>query len=422
LLAAGLGTRLRPLTQRLPKCLVPIAGRPLLDYWIDQLIAAGISEVLINTHHLPEQVRSYMAQVNAHRPIHLIETYEPQLLGSAGTLTANPEFAADAEQIMVIYADNYSTVNLSDFLAFHQQHSDPVTMLLFHTPNPKACGIAELDEAQRIIQFEEKPQQPRTDLANAGVYLFDQALYQHIIALNAFDLGFDVLPQLKGQMRGWVWNGYHRDVGTYDLFLQAQRDAVEIQYSSRFAQGQPAVFLDRDGTIIEQIHYLSRPEQVQLIPGAAQAIRQLQQAGFVCVVVSNQSTIGQGIISEADLATITQVLVEQLAEFNVQLTAFYHCPEVGLAQDRTTIDHYDRKPGPGMLFKAAEALQLDLTRSWMIGDMLSDVLAGYYAHCQGSLLVATGKGLEGHTLPKQLGSIEQVPDLATAAQFILNHR
>lgn len=422
LLAAGLGTRLRPLTHHVTKCLVPIAGRPLLDYWIERLIQAEVKEVLINTHHLAQQVRAYIQQINAQGTLKMIETYEPQLLGSAGTLAAHRDFVEETEEVVVIYADNLSDVSIKDLFDFHHQHDDPVTMLLFHTPNPHACGIAQLDGQNRIIQFEEKPKFPTGDLANAGVYIFDQEVYQHIATLHAFDLGFEVLPQFIGRMRGWVWEGYHRDIGTYETYLSAQRDAVKLMRRSGQFQGcQPAVFFDRDGTLIEQIHYLSKPEQVKLIPGAGEAIKQLRQAGFACVVVTNQSPLGQGLFTEQELETIHQELAKQLAHYGTQVDGFYYAPEAPQIKDRTVVEHYHRKPGPGMLFRAAKDLRLDLTRSWMIGDMISDILAGYHAHCQGLIGVKTGKGLETYEVPPQ-AHFYQVAHLSEAVNLILSQR
>lgn len=422
LLAAGLGTRLQPLTHHITKCMVPIAGRPLLDYWITALCQTGVQEVLINTHHLADQVRAYIQRIHAQGTIHLQETYEPQLLGSAGTLAANPHFADETDEIIIIYADNLSTVDLSALLNFHRQHTDPATLLLFHAPNPRACGIAQLDEDQRIIHFEEKPAQPIGDLANAGVYVLDANLYREIAALQAFDFGFEILPKLVGRMRGWTTeNSYHRDMGTYVAYLQAQRDVVDWRQAQGHYQGKtPAIFLDRDGTVIEQVHYLSHPEQVRLLPGAGTAIRQLRAAGFACIVVSNQSPIGKGLITEAELQEIHHVLCEQLAAEGTQLDGFYYSPEETKIKDRTVVEFYDRKPGPGLLFKAAEELHLDLTRSWMIGDMISDILAGYHAHCQGLILVETGKGLEEFTVPETVNWLVS-PDLLTASNLILQH-
>ncbi|EDN68069.1 HAD-superfamily hydrolase [Beggiatoa sp. PS] len=215
--------------------------------------------------------------------------------------------------------------------------------------------------------------------------------------MNVFDLGFDILPKFVGKMRGWVWEGYHRDIGTYETYLQAQRDAVDLlKQAGKFNGKKPAVFLDRDGTLIEQVHYLSKPEQVKLVPGGGEAIKQLRDAGFACILVTNQSPIGRGLITEDDLKKIHEVQAEQLAQYNTQLDGIYYCPAVPQVKDRTVIDHYDRKPGPGMLFKAAKELDIDLTRSWMVGDMISDLVAGYHAHCEGLILVNTGKGLEDH--------------------------
>lgn len=224
LLAGGLGTRLRPLTDSLPKCMIEIAGRPLLDYWFSSLAAAEIQDVLINTHHLPESVRRYLAIKNA-QGFRAIETFEPKLLGSAGTIAANRAWADDANEILIIYADNLSDLDIEEFLATHRGCGDPMTMLLFHASNPKACGIAELDGDNRIIGFVEKPVTPKSDLANAGVYVVSADVWGEIGAMQAFDLGFDVLPRFVGRMRGHIHNGYHRDIGNPEALAAACREA-----------------------------------------------------------------------------------------------------------------------------------------------------------------------------------------------------
>jgi mannose-1-phosphate guanylyltransferase len=228
LLAGGLGTRLRPLTDRVPKCLVPIAGRPLLDYWLDRFAEGGIHDVLINTHHLRDVVRDYITIVNRGGRLHLTEGYEPTLLGSAGTVRANRHWVAEGETGLIVYADNLSTVNLAEMLQYHRTHADALTMALFHAPHPEQCGIAQLDSDLRIVEFVEKPTHPKSDLANAGIYAVSARAYREMADMNAFDLGFDVLPKFVGRMRGWVWNGYHRDIGTPEALNQAERDACEL--------------------------------------------------------------------------------------------------------------------------------------------------------------------------------------------------
>jgi mannose-1-phosphate guanylyltransferase len=224
LLAGGLGTRLRPLTHTVPKCLVEIAGRPLLDYWFDALKRAGITDILINNHHLPDAVRAYLADKNR-QGFHAEEAYEPVLLGSAGTVAANRAWGDDADDVLIVYADNLSDLDIPAFLATHRAHGLPLTMLLFHAPNPRACGIAEVDGSGRIVGFEEKPAEPKSDLANAGVYAVTAEAWREMADLKAFDLGFDVLPKFVGRMQGHVHEGYHRDIGNLEA-LQAAREAA----------------------------------------------------------------------------------------------------------------------------------------------------------------------------------------------------
>lgn len=225
LLAGGLGTRLRPLTETVPKCLVPIAGKPLLDYWLDALEAAGIDEVRINTHHLRDAVLAHLETARARRGLTLSESWEPVLLGSAGTVHANRGWMDDADDALIVYADNLSTIDLGALLAFHRGHGGPMTMALFRAPVPSACGIATLDASGLVTDFTEKPEQPASDLANAGIYAVTAACWREIADMDAFDFGFDVLPRFVGRMRGWEIDGYLRDIGTFAALEQAQRDA-----------------------------------------------------------------------------------------------------------------------------------------------------------------------------------------------------
>jgi len=224
LLAGGYGTRLQPLTNGTPKCLVTVDDHPILDFWINNLINAGIDEAVINTHYLPDIVRKYISEIGKTTHLHISESYEPELLGSAGTITNNPEFADDTDCVVLIYVDNLSNVDLKMLIDFHRQHKEPLTMMLFHAEHPKSCGIATLDNKGRVVEFIEKPQQPQSDLANAGVYVIDRNAYREIVAMNAFDIGYDVLPQFVGRMIGYVFNGYHRDIGTLDSLEQARQD------------------------------------------------------------------------------------------------------------------------------------------------------------------------------------------------------
>jgi D,D-heptose 1,7-bisphosphate phosphatase len=423
LLAGGLGTRLYPLTATVPKCLVPIAGRPLLNVWVDCLTEAGIGKGRINTHALAENVRIHIERINAQGRIQLFESHEPTLRGSAGTITANVDLADDADQVIVIYADNFSDIDLRPLLAFHRQHGDPLTMVLFKAPDPRACGIVELDGKGRIVSFVEKPQHPVSDLANAGLYVVNAAAYREIASMGAFDLGFEVLPRFVGRMRGWVWGGYYLDIGTHEALERARREAI-VMFPDQSQAGngvrRPAVFLDRDGTLIEHVPYLSDPAMVSLLPGAAEALRRLRRAGFARVLVTNQSAIGRGMLAVNRLDEIHTELNRQLALQGATIDGIYYCPDAPKNNDRTVVEIPDRKPGPGMLLRAAADLNLDLGASWMVGDLISDVLAGLNAGCK-SILVQSGQ-----TTPAEVdtvaGLVPVTLDLAASVDLILEDR
>ncbi len=182
---------------------------------------------------------------------------------------------------------------------------------------------------------------------------------------------------------------------------------------------RPAVFLDRDGTIIKHVHYLADPAEVRLLPNSARGLRRLAEAGFALVGITNQSAIGRGMISVEQYERVDAEMRRQLADEGVSLDGVYYCPEVPAATDPTAITRGDRKPGPGMLLRAARELGLDPSRSWMIGDMISDALAGYHAGCEGNLLVRTGKQPVGEGEVPGGGRFPVVDDLQAAADLIL---
>lgn len=178
-----------------------------------------------------------------------------------------------------------------------------------------------------------------------------------------------------------------------------------------------AVFLDRDGTIIELVHHLTDPADVKLISGAGPAITSLRSAGYTVVIVTNQSVIGRGKLTEEGLEEVHAEMLAQLAKHDAFVDAIYFCPLAPLQRDPTIIEDPMRKPGPGMLLAAAEDLDLDLSGSWMIGDTVSDILAGNSAGCR-SILVKTGYGAD---VPDGIGIIDKVVgDLSDAARTILD--
>jgi mannose-1-phosphate guanylyltransferase len=221
LLAAGVGSRLRPITDTIPKCMVPIDGRPLLDIWLDALDRAGVEEVLVNLHHLPHAVRRHL-DWRAGPPA--VRTFlEPELLGSAGTLAANRAWVDADDMFLACYADNLTDFDLRSLVQTHRKHGVVATLTVFHSERPSAGGVVELDGSGTVIGFAEKPSNPVSDLVNAGMYAFHPGVLDEI-GDPPRDIGYDLLPRLVGRAMAIPVEGYFRDVGTVEAYHRAQRD------------------------------------------------------------------------------------------------------------------------------------------------------------------------------------------------------
>ncbi|BDA83933.1 mannose-1-phosphate guanylyltransferase [Aureimonas sp. SA4125] len=229
LLAAGLGTRLRPLTLTVPKCLVEIHGRPLLDYWLEHIFSAGIERALINTHWLPDAVRSHVQASHFAGRIDLV--YEADLLGTAGTVGANAAWLGD-DPFLLVHADNLTDFDVRGFIRRHQQRPShcAITMLAFRTDVPKTCGILGLDCENVVTSFHEKVENPPGNLANAAVYLCEPEVVRLIRSLRrpVVDFSTEVIPAFMGRILAVETNGYHRDIGSPEALALAEREFVPM--------------------------------------------------------------------------------------------------------------------------------------------------------------------------------------------------
>jgi mannose-1-phosphate guanylyltransferase len=222
LLAAGIGSRLRPITDTIPKCMVPIDGRPMLDIWLDALGSAGVDEVLINLHHLPQVVCGHLDDRTG--PPAVRTCFERELLGSAGTLKANRAWVEDDEMFLACYADNLTDFDLRSLVQAHKEHDAIATLAVFHSEHPSTGGVVELDESGTMTGFTEKPSNPISDLVNAGTYAFGPRVLDKIGGPSPRDIGYDLLPRLVGQAKVVPVEGYFRDIGTVEAYRRAQRE------------------------------------------------------------------------------------------------------------------------------------------------------------------------------------------------------
>lgn len=220
ILAAGEGTRLRPLTNQIPKCLVPIKGVPMLAIWLRQCRNFGIDEVLINLHAHAQAVRDFLKEGVSDVRVRVVE--ETSLLGSAGTLKANREWVFTDDFFWVFYADVLTSVDLRGMASLHRQHRPAATLGVYEVPDPQRCGIVSIGREGIIEGFVEKPENPPGNLAFAGLMIGTNRLMDAIPDTVPADIGFHVLPQLLGQMVAFPICDYLLDIGTMENYRRAQ--------------------------------------------------------------------------------------------------------------------------------------------------------------------------------------------------------
>lgn len=233
LLAAGLGTRLRPITDTVPKCLVPILGKPLLEYWLELLLQGGVSDVLINTHYLPDQVWAFREASPWRDRITLV--HEQKLLGTGGTLLANRSFFGP-DPVLVAHADNLTMFSVENFRHAHDRRPSPavMTMMTFDTDSPQSCGIVEVDKTGLVIRFHEKVSNPPGTRANGAVYIFESEVVAFAASLRKpfVDLSTEVIPHFLGRIATYHNASYHRDIGSLESLHAAAREYPAIQRNS----------------------------------------------------------------------------------------------------------------------------------------------------------------------------------------------
>lgn len=225
LLSAGYGTRLRPITFEVPKCLVEIAGKPLLAHWLLKIENLGCEEVLINTHYLSEKVEDFLQKWSNNYKLKITKTYEPKLLGTAGTLLANKEKFIDKTGLL-IHADNITKNNLEELLEVHKNRPKEIliTMLTFNSNTPQNCGIVETDSNGIVIKFHEKVKNPPSSIANAAIYVFDYSFLEFLsnFKKSFTDFSTEVIPLMIGKIKTHHINEPYFDIGTLNSLTQAR--------------------------------------------------------------------------------------------------------------------------------------------------------------------------------------------------------
>jgi histidinol-phosphate phosphatase family protein len=427
ILAGGKGTRLQDRLGDLPKPLIDICGKPLLERQIELLKKFGYTHALLLLNHGARKIENYCASRNNWGiNVECINDGDPR--GTAGATLAVIDRLSD--EFLVMYGDTMLEVDLQRFQAFHHSRSDVAATLFVH-PNdhPHDSDLVEVEEKGLIKAFHPYPHDMGRyypNLVNAALYYFRRdALKPWRGTPGLLDFGKDLFPAMLAH--GDVLLGYNSPEYIKDCGTPSRLDKVCADFTlGRISRAsldlkQCAVFLDRDGVINKEVKHISRHEQFELLPGVENAIRRFNSSEYRTIVVTNQPVIARGDCSPAMLTEIHNKMESLLGHKGVYLDHIYFCPHhpdrgyVGEVIE-LKIECNCRKPKTGMIEQAVNELNIDLQHSWLIGDSTVDLLTAQRAGLL-SILVETGfSGLDGrHWIAPDF----IMPDMQTAANFIL---
>jgi D,D-heptose 1,7-bisphosphate phosphatase len=404
ILAGGKGTRLRDYLGDLPKPMIQIDGRPLLEHQVELARRYGFTDLIFFLQYRPEAIEQYFGN-GSKWGVNIRYILESDPLGTAGAVLAG--FDQLADRFLVLYGDTMLNVDLERVWQAHQKSGAVATLLLHPNDHPFDSDLVEVDAASRVTAFHNRPHQKgkwRQNLVNAGLYVLDKkALAPFRPAPGAppqglLDFGKDLFPAMlqRGEnLFGYNSIEYIKDIGTPQRFDRICAEfASGVIARSSLATPQRAVFLDRDGTLIPDRDCLRREEELELLPGVATALHQLNHSGWRTVLTTNQPVIAKGWCTEAGLQIIHNKLETLLGEEHAFLDRIYFCPhhpEKGFPGERPElkIDCDCRKPKTGMIQRAVSDLNIDLKQSWLIGDTTTDIQTARNAGVK-SILVRTG--------------------------------
>jgi D-glycero-D-manno-heptose 1,7-bisphosphate phosphatase len=378
ILVGGKGTRLGDLTAATPKPLLEIGpGVPFLDRLIDEVARQGFDDILLLAGHLGEQVEArYQGACRRDARVTVIRESEP--LGTGGALSLAAPCLA--ETFLMLNGDSIFDINLRALAA--EPLGDAIGRIaLREIDDVSRYGAVETRGGQ-ITAFREKAAlAPAPGTISGGVYLLSREVLEWIESTPC-SIETDVFPLLaqEGRLQGRPFEGYFIDIGLPASLAEARRDWAA-------KRGRPAAFLDRDGVLNVDKGYTHRVKDLRWTPDAREAVRALNDAGRLVVVVTNQSGIGRGLYSEADMARFHQAMRADLAAVGAHIDAFYHCPfhrDAALPEFRAD-NHPDRKPNPGMLQRAISEWDIYPNESFLIGDKMSDIEAARRVGVRGFL-------------------------------------
>ena len=402
IMAGGRGTRISSVAGDIPKPMIRIGDKPVLEHELECLRDQGFTDILITVGHLGHVIMDYFGDGSGASPVtgkpfgvNISYYVETEPLGNAGALLQLKE--ALTEDFLLLNADAMFDVDFNRFVQYHNQNGGLVTLFTHPNSHPYDSGLIVTDARGCVTQWLTK-EDPRPEFyrncVNAGLHILSPKVLDVEISTQKVDLDRQLLKPLGGSGKMFAYSSpeYVKDMGTPERYADVCADYESGKIRARNLKNpQRAIFLDRDGTINQYVGFLRNPSEFSLLPGVAEAIRKINASGNLAILVTNQPVIARGEVTQEMLHQIHNKMETLLGEQGAYLDAIYYCPHhphKGYPGEiaELKIDCDCRKPKPGMLKKAEAAYGIDLAGSWMIGDSDSDIAAGRAAGCQTALI------------------------------------
>ena len=428
--AGGLGTRMQELTKNIiPKPMLLLNGRPMLEWQIQNIVEYGIRDFVIIIGHLGEKIEEYFYD-GSKLGVHIQYIKEKEPLGSAGALALlKSMYHFEATDFLVVFGDVMFDLDIHRLCCFHEKHGGLATLLAHPNAHPYDSDLLITDNADQVLSIiskHEKRTEWYDNLVNAGIYVLSGELITELAktGIAKLDMERDVLKPMMGQGKVYAYRTpeYVKDAGTPERFRAVCREQREgVWEQKNLTKKQRCVFLDRDGTINKYQGLIYKEEQLELEQGAAEAIRLLNEAGYLAIIVTNQPVVARGLCDISDVEQIHKKLQVLLGEQGAYLDDIVFCPhhpDKGYPEENPLykIPCKCRKPDTGMIDKMLEKYNIDSVKSFMIGDSTVDIQTGRNAGLK-TILVATGQaGKDGKYC---IQADAQVKDLLEAVKFIL---
>lgn len=396
--AGGKGTRLGSKTELVPKPMVQINQKPILWYQLDWCNRYKIDEVFIIVNHLGEVIKEYV-DINRHNYDFKIsifnETYPMGTVGGIKALEANLK-----TDFLVLYGDVLFDIDLNKLLFFHFDKKSEATLVVHPNDHPYDSDLVELDEFQKIKAFHSKPHDSNKfyhNIVNAALYVFSPKIFNYLPRAVKSDFGKNIFPNIvnKVSMYGYSTSEYLKDMGTPKRLNLVSNDVKSGKvFSKNLSNVQKAIFIDRDGVVNIDTKFVSDEKQFQMFPFVSEAIRKINSSEYLAIIVTNQSVIARNLTDIDGLNRIHKKMEHLLGKDGAYFDAIYYCPhhpDSGYPEENIEykIDCECRKPKSGMLLEASKRFNIDLNKSYIIGDSQRDIIAGKNVGCT-AILVETG--------------------------------